>query len=462
MCAVLLIREAIPSWILDPGVITGALQAGEQTQSLARKFPGSQGTRVGQRTEGLAFHHTFVLPVREVSQGRSSSRGLHPLDYLWFSDEVNVRISQKDVVHPLLEDIIEALVTDQPGGIERERQGSLVGPIMTLEVVLQQLLELILVVNVGTRRHQVTTSQIFIEVGVITTIQLIDGHFPDGMRPGRTVATVAMALVWYPVVGSVGPDRDGSQWGGDRRVVSEELVSHHDELLVATNTQVGSSHANYSPVGDVGKPLDYQPRSSHFSQPCVVISFCPVFWILSIGNREHSNLVTLSVKFLDSRVVSVFMRDEESSLRSAAIGIDPFIMEQFVVDTQIFFIDGTVEGHGYHHGNVIKLQFATSDARSNSTINRTVTVRQLTSTQVTHISSVGIFIHRTCVLVTSVLTVGVVVAEQFLQYTFSVTTLQLPLRTDRFSSVQVWFDLPRFRQPVAVVHARFPVTSLSL
>ncbi len=57
--------------------------------------------------------------------------------YLKFGDKVNVVVGGEDMTHPLAESVVEALVGDEPGGVEGEGEGGLVRRVVSLEVVLQ-------------------------------------------------------------------------------------------------------------------------------------------------------------------------------------------------------------------------------------------------------------------------------------------------------------------------------------
>ena len=63
-----------------------------------------------------------------------------------------------------------------------ESQRSSVGVKMPVEVVSQHATKLIGINNVGTRRYQVTSRKSFVESRIITTIKLINDHFPNWVR----------------------------------------------------------------------------------------------------------------------------------------------------------------------------------------------------------------------------------------------------------------------------------------
>lgn len=145
-----------------------------------------------------------------------------------------------------------------------------------------------------------TTRKALIKVWIISPVQFIDDHFPDWMTSGWASLSITVALVGHPVVQSVGPDGNAAKGSRDGGVVDKELVSHHLKLLVSSNAKVWSADTNHRSVSDVGKPLNDQPGSSHFSKPVIIGTFGPVFRIILVCDRENANLVTPTMKLLDS------------------------------------------------------------------------------------------------------------------------------------------------------------------
>merc|ERR1719209_1629857 len=116
-----------------------AFNAGVQSQGLPRQLAGGEGARVGKTAQGLALDCTTALPLLEIPEGHCARWVLHPLDDLELGDEVDIVVGGGNVGHPLVEDLGESLVGDQPGGVEGEREWCTVGAIMTFKVVVQQL-----------------------------------------------------------------------------------------------------------------------------------------------------------------------------------------------------------------------------------------------------------------------------------------------------------------------------------
>ena len=157
------------------------------------------------------------------------------------------------------------------------------------------------------------TGQRFVECRIVTAIQLVDDHLPDGVAAAGAVLCVADALVRHAEVKSVGPDGHAAQRRRNRRIVDEKLVGHHVELFVAADAQVRSADADDRTVGDVGEPLDHQTVAGHLGQPVVVGAVRPVFAAVLAGDREGGDLVAASVEILDARVVGVLVRHEKRS-----------------------------------------------------------------------------------------------------------------------------------------------------
>ena len=66
--------------------------------------------------------------------------------------------------------------------------------------MVQQSHELRGLVNVGASGDQVTAGEALVERGVLPPVQLVNGQLPDGVRPGRAVAGVAVAFVGHSEV----------------------------------------------------------------------------------------------------------------------------------------------------------------------------------------------------------------------------------------------------------------------
>merc|ERR550539_253794 len=244
---------------------------GHSTQGCSlRVSPGSsrvvRGQGLGRLQRGCPF--TAQLPFHSSKSLRHCACWvLHPLNDLELSDKVDVVVGGGNVGHPLVEDLGESLVGDQPGGVEGEREGGTVGAVVTLKVLVQQLPELVFVVDVAAGGDEVATGEVFIKVGVVTSVKLVDRHLPDRVASAWAVPRVAVALVGHPVLQGVRPDGDPAERGSDGGVVGKVLVGHHVELLVASNPQEGSTNSNNCTIADICKPLNNEPASSHFCQP---------------------------------------------------------------------------------------------------------------------------------------------------------------------------------------------------
>ena len=71
------------------------------------------------------------------------------------------------------------------------------------------------------------------------------------MASARTVLGVTVAFVWHSEEQGVRPDGNTAQGGSNGSVVHEELVFHHLELFVATDSQVRCTDADDRTVRDV-------------------------------------------------------------------------------------------------------------------------------------------------------------------------------------------------------------------
>ena len=43
-----------------------------------------------------------------------------------------------------------------------------------------------------------TSSQVLVKGGIVSSVKLIDGHLPDWVRPTGAVLSISVALMWQP------------------------------------------------------------------------------------------------------------------------------------------------------------------------------------------------------------------------------------------------------------------------
>jgi len=241
---------------------------------------------VGHPAVGDSLDGTLFAPGLEVLDLGDGAGVLHPLDDLGHGDEVDVIVVGQHLVDPVEEGVEELGVVLQPGGVEEETQRSAVLLVMAIEVVVEEVVELVSGQDVGARVNHGASSQVLIEVGIFPAIQLVHHHFPDGVTSGRAALQVAVTTVGHSEVEGVGPERRVVQGSGDGAVIEEGLFFHHGELVVATDTQVGSAHSNDGVVGQVGVLLDDDTHTSHFLGPVVNGGVAPELLVIVVAEIE--------------------------------------------------------------------------------------------------------------------------------------------------------------------------------
>ena len=228
-----------------------------------------------------------------------SCGNLFRVTYLKHGNKVDI-VFVDHFVHELDKLFDESLVLLQPRGVEVETKRSAVCGVVPVEVVSQHPAELFGGLDVGASGNQVATRKALVKVRIVSPVQLIDDHFPDGVAARGAPLSVAVALVGHPVVQGVRPDGNSTQGSCDGGVIDEELIGHHLKLLVAADPEIGGPDTNDRSVGDVGEPLNDEPGTGHLSQPIIICSLGPVFWIILVGYREDSDFMASSVQFLNS------------------------------------------------------------------------------------------------------------------------------------------------------------------
>lgn len=209
-----LVGETITGRIEDPWVVVRTLHAGVKAEDLSWQFSCGQWASIGQGAERLSFNVAFLLPLLEVSQSAQFSGVLHPLDNLQHGDEVDV-IASNHLIHKLDEFILELFLALEPRSSEVETQWGAVGAQMAVNVVAEHPTELFTSGDVGARIDHVASGQGLVECGVVTTIELVDDHLPDGVAAAGAVLGIADALVRHAEVERVRPDGNAAKRGGD-------------------------------------------------------------------------------------------------------------------------------------------------------------------------------------------------------------------------------------------------------
>ena len=134
------------------------------------------------------------------------------------------------------------------------------------------------------------------------------------------------------------------------------MVSHHLKLLIATSPEKGGPQSEDRCCAQIGKALDHQTRSCHLLQPHVVATLRPILGIWLVCHGEHPDLVPLLVKPLHCRIVRELVRDKECGFGDAPVGVLPPLVEELAVDSLDQLLrDGSVEGEGDHHWNLLQL-----------------------------------------------------------------------------------------------------------
>lgn len=95
---------------------------------------------------------TTILPAFKILDDGDVCGSLHPLDCLCHGDKVNVTFLQ-DFCDPFDESPSEFVTFLKPRGVEIEAEGSPIAVVMTIEIVVQEIVELFRLVDVATRIH---------------------------------------------------------------------------------------------------------------------------------------------------------------------------------------------------------------------------------------------------------------------------------------------------------------------
>ena len=182
--------ESIAGGIVDPWVVVGTAHAGLQVDGLPGNLFGRELARVGYPAGRWAFDRTLLLPGLEALGLADGAWVLDPLDHLGHRREVDVVVVLQGLIDPVQEGVQEFGIVLQPGSVEEETERRAVLLIMPIEVVRKEIVELVASQDVGARVNHSTAGQVFVVLGILTTVELVHNHFPDGVRPGTRVGFV--------------------------------------------------------------------------------------------------------------------------------------------------------------------------------------------------------------------------------------------------------------------------------
>ena len=81
----------------------------------------------------------------------------HPKDQLEVCGEVNIFVGGQNRIHPIRDHFDKVGVLYQPGGVEGEREGGLVGLVVPAEVVVEEGPQVGFLLHIGATAHQLAT-----------------------------------------------------------------------------------------------------------------------------------------------------------------------------------------------------------------------------------------------------------------------------------------------------------------
>lgn len=111
----------------------------------------------------------------------------------------------------------------EPCRVEEKSERGTVRLVVAVQVVIQEVVELFARDDVRARVDHRASGQLFVEIRVVTSVELVHDHFPHGVRSGRTVLAVSVASVRHAEVERVRPQWRVRQRCCDGRVVQECL-----------------------------------------------------------------------------------------------------------------------------------------------------------------------------------------------------------------------------------------------
>lgn len=139
------LKETIASWVTEPWIVIRASDASLKIDELSGNLLRRQSASIWHPTSWLSvlIDRALFPPWLEVLDFAGGFGILHPLDNLRHCGEVDVIMVGQDFIDPVEEGVEEFGVVLQPSGVEVKTKWRSVCVIMTLEVVVQECVELV-------------------------------------------------------------------------------------------------------------------------------------------------------------------------------------------------------------------------------------------------------------------------------------------------------------------------------
>lgn len=139
------LEESVAGGVVEPRVVVRASHAGLQVQGLAGNLLGGELAGVGHPAGRgrVGVDRAAFLPRVEVLDLGRLAGVLDPLDDLRHGHEVDVVVVGEHLVDPVEEGVEELGVVLEPGGVVIKAERCAVLVVMTLEVVVEEGVELI-------------------------------------------------------------------------------------------------------------------------------------------------------------------------------------------------------------------------------------------------------------------------------------------------------------------------------
>lgn len=160
------------------------------------------------------------------------------------------------------------------------------------------------------------------------------------------------------------------------------------------------------------------------------------------------------------------MRDKETGFDVTAIRIFSLLVEDLTVEVNVIVVDGVIEGDGNHLRHVLASSACGTNlaevTRNLCTILGAETVRELANVAITWWRTIGVSIDIASVLIRTIITILVTVAEKTSCNAVAISACQLSILAQWFISEQKGFNFFLFGFGLTVFDRGLPITSLFL
>lgn len=176
------LEEAVTGRVVHPGIIIRTAHASLKVDGLAGHLFGGQFAGMRHPTRLRALYSALLPPRLEILRLGDGARVLNPLNHLGHRHEVDVVVTLQNLVDPVKEGVQKFRIVLQPGSVEVEAERRAILLVVTIEIVIEEVVELVTGQDVAARIHHGAAGQVLVVLRILAPVQFVHHHLPHSVR----------------------------------------------------------------------------------------------------------------------------------------------------------------------------------------------------------------------------------------------------------------------------------------